>query len=378
MNLVVLGSTGSIGVQTLAIAENLHIPVTALSAHRNYKLLAEQARKFSVKTVAIADKRCYNDLKLLLSDTATKVLAGEHAVAGLAAEENVTVLNAVVGLAGLIPTITALTAGNTLALANKESLVAGGDIVMALSASKRAEILPVDSEHSAIFQCLAGQYNNKPRRIWLTASGGAFWGYDKNRLETVTIDDALRHPNWSMGKKITVDSATLMNKGLELIEAMHLFGVAEEDITVVVHRQSVVHSAVEFADGSVIAQMGTPDMRLPIQYALTFPERLPCPAPRLSLFEAKSLTFEELDTDTFPAIKLARQAVRVGGTASAILNGANEQANALFLAGKLRFRDITELVEKALSSVPAVKTAPSLAEIFEADNAAREFIIQNS
>lgn len=321
-NIVLLGSTGSVGRQTLEVAEKLGINVLALSAHENADLLTEQARKFGVRHTCLSSK------------TPDKLCE-------LASLPDCTVVNAVVGTAGLKPTLAALDSGNPVALANKETLVAGGEIVMAKSREKKVPVIPVDSEHSAIFQCLDGR--NKISKIILTASGGAFWGYDEERLKKVTREQALSHPNWDMGAKVTVDSATLMNKGLELIEAARLFGVTEDMIEVVVHPESVIHSAVEFADGAVIAQMGVPDMRLPIQYALTYPERLPSPVKRLSLPDTGKLTFMKAE---HVCVDMAREAVRLGGNAPAVLNAADRVAVELFLRGEIAFYEIPGLIKK--------------------------------
>lgn len=338
-SIVLLGSTGSIGIQTLDVARTHNIKVKALSAHTDKETLERQAREFGVSAECIC----------LSSENPDKLLE-------LAALEDCTVVNAIVGSAGLRPTLSALEAGNPVALANKETLVAGGELVTELSKRRNAPIIPVDSEHSAIMQCLEGNSSNQIQKIILTASGGAFFGYSKEQLKTVTREQALRHPNWNMGAKITVDSATLMNKGLELIEAIHLFGVKEEQIEVVIHPQSIIHSAVEFTDGTVIAQMSVPDMRLPIQYALTYPKRLPSNAKRLSLTDLSGgLTFAKPDCDTFPLLDLARRAARLGGNAPCALNAANERAVELFLQKQIAFWEIPETVEKAYNKVPKVK-----------------------
>jgi 1-deoxy-D-xylulose-5-phosphate reductoisomerase len=336
--IVILGSTGSIGRQTLDIAKTHHFGVIALSAHSNAELLEKQAREFSVPP----ENTC------LSSETPDKLRE-------LAAVKNCVIVNAVVGSAGLKPTLSAIEAGNAVALANKETLVAGGEIVIEKAREKGVPIIPVDSEHSAIFQCLNGQNGNKIRKIILTASGGAFFGYSKEQLKKVTREQALRHANRDMGAKVTVDSATLMNKGLELIEAVRLFGVDEEQIEVVIHPQSIVHSAVEFEDGSVISQMGVPDMRLPIQYALTYPERLPCPVKRLSLTETAQLTFSEADERTFICLALAREAVRLGGNAPCILNAADESAVKMFLNGEINFDEIPETIAEIFAKTPKTK-----------------------
>jgi len=341
-DIVLLGSTGSIGRQTLEVAKSLGIRVTALSAHNNAELLKIQAREFGVKNICLSsrepDKLC-----------------------GFAALPDCVVVNAVVGSAGLKPTLAALDAHNPVALANKETLVAGGELVMGKSREKNTPIIPVDSEHSAVFQCLNGESGNKINKIILTASGGAFYGYSKERLKQVTREQALRHPNWDMGAKVTVDSATLMNKGLELIEAARLFGVDESMIEVVVHPESVIHSAVEFDDGAVIAQMGVPDMRLPIQYALTYPKRLSCPVKRLSLTDIGKLTF--LKADNYICLDLAREALRIGGNAPAALSAADEVAVGLFLSGEIAFYEIEGLVAEIFAKIG--KTTEISAEIIE-------------
>ena len=367
----VLGSTGSIGTQALEVTERLGIEITALTACRGAKLLEAQARKTRPKAVALADEAAARALRISLRDTNIAVLSGPEGVAECAAMQCGCVLNGIVGIAGLAPTVAALQAGNPLALANKESLVAGGALVMGLAREKGLPILPVDSEHSAVFQCLQGAPERALRRVILTASGGAFYGKTKEELTGATVEGALNHPTWAMGAKITVDSATMMNKGLGVIEAAWLFGLPAERIDVLVHRQSIVHSLVEFADGAVLAQLGTPDMRLPIQYALTYPERLPSPAGQLDLAACGPLTFTEPDGETFPAIGLCRKAFRRGGLAPAMLNGANEAANALFREGKTGFLDITRLIAAVLEAVPPGE-ADCLEKILSADRYARE------
>lgn len=374
--LIILGSTGSIGVQALEVAERNGYKVTALAAGKNIDLLEKQARKFKPDIVAVSDKQAANDLKTRLADTNIKVLSGEEGVCAAAQYEGDIVLNAIVGIAGLKPTLAAITANKTIALANKETLVAGGEIVNRRIRETGVKLLPVDSEHSAIFQSLQGAPKGSIKKLLLTASGGPFYGKTKKELESVTVKDALNHPNWSMGAKITVDSATLMNKGLEVIEAVRLFDVAPNDIEVLVHRQSIVHSGIELSDGAVIAQLGTPDMRLPIQYALTYPERADFAFEHLSLADIGTLTFERPDTDTFRCLPLCIEAVKRGGLAPAAVNGANEEAVALFLKGKIKFLQIAELAEKALNSVNNKKEY-TIEDVFEADKAARE-LIRNS
>lgn len=374
--LIILGSTGSIGVQALEVAERNGYKVTALAAGKNTELLEKQARKFKPDIVAVSETQAAIDLKVRLADTDIKVLSGGEGVCAAAQYEGDIVLNAIVGIAGLRPTLAAIDAKKTIALANKETLVAGGEIVNRRLKETGVSLLPVDSEHSAIFQSLQGAPKGSLKKILLTASGGPFYGKTKKELESVTVKDALNHPNWSMGAKITVDSATLMNKGLEVIEAVRLFDVAPDDIEVLVHRQSIVHSGIELSDGAVIAQLGTPDMRLPIQYALTYPERADFAFEHLSLADIGTLAFERPDTETFRCLPLCFEAVKRGGLAPAAVNGANEEAVALFLSGKIKFLQIAEMAEKALVSVNNKKEY-TIEDVFEADKAARE-LIRNS
>lgn len=349
--ITILGSTGSIGTQALEVAKLRGFRVLALAAHSNIRLLEEQIRAFKPSLVAVADEKAAAALKIAVADMPVKVLAGLPGVCVCAATACDTVLNGMVGMAGLEPTLAAIAAGNEVALANKETLVAAGALVMREAASNGVRILPVDSEHSAIFQSLQGCSDMKMvRRIILTASGGPFFGKTRTELQTVTLSQALKHPNWSMGAKITVDSATMMNKGLELIEAVWLFGLPERQIDIVVHRQSVVHSLVEYMDGSVIAQLGVPDMRVPIQYALTYPARFESGVKPLRLEEWKTLTFEAPDNEAFPAMRLCRQAVARGGLYPAALNAANEAANRLFREGRIPFLAISARVEKAMET----------------------------
>ena len=373
--LSILGSTGSIGVQALDVCETLGVRVTSLAAYRNSALLERQARKFRVKTVALVDEAAANDLRVRLGDTDVRVLSGMDGVCECAADPDAdTVLNSVVGMAGLRPTLCAIEAKKTIALANKETLVAGGVLVTEEAKKNGVTVLPVDSEHSAIFQCLQGLHESAElKSILLTASGGPFFGKTKAELERVTVAEALRHPNWSMGAKITVDSATMMNKGLEVIEAVWLFGLPEDRIEVVVHRESIIHSLIECSDNAVLAQLGVPDMRVPIQYALTYPQRFPSSVRRLSLADCKTLHFDRPDEETFRCLALCRAAIRKGGLAPAVANGANEEANALFREGKLRFLQIPELVGAALDAVPA-GAVRSLDDVLAADEAARAFV----
>ena len=374
--IALLGSTGSIGRQTLEVARELGLTVAALTAHTNIDLLEQQARQFRPRLAAVYDPDAARVLRERLADTDIEVLAGEEGLlAAATAEEADTLVTAVMGSVGLAPTLAAIRQGKRIALANKETLVCAGELVMAAAAEYGAEIIPVDSEHSAVFQCLQGcRDRGELRRILLTCSGGPFYGKTHDQLEQMTAADALHHPNWRMGAKITVDSATLMNKGLEVIEAMRLYALPVEQVQPVIHRQSIVHSLVEFRDGAVLAQLGTPDMKLPIRYAMTYPYRAESPDAPLDLLQCGSLTFAAPDEDAFPCLRLARQCGKTGGTSCAILNGANEAAVALFLRGEIGFNDIHRCVERALSRV-AVKYQPSLADILEADRAARLAIL---
>ena len=371
--IVLLGSTGSIGTQTLDVCRSHNIRVKALSANSSVKLLEEQAREFHPEYVCVADENCTAELKTRLADTDIRVLSGVDGLCELAQLPCDTVVNAVVGMVGLRPTLAAAYAGRTIALANKETLVAGGRLVTDCVKEHGANLLPIDSEHSAIFQCLMGAGDNAIEKILLTASGGPFFGKTRDELHSVTREQALKHPNWSMGAKITIDSATLMNKGLELIEAVRLFDVRPEQIEIVVHRQSIIHSAVEFVDGAVIAQLGSADMRIPIQLALTYPARLPCPAKKLSLFDVGTLTFDRADEATFTCLAAAKKAISMEGNAPCIVNSANEAAVALFLADKIHFLDIGEAVRSALSEVPFIST-PSLQDILSSQRAAEEYV----
>ena len=349
--LVLLGSTGSIGVQTLDIArENPDLfEVRVLTARRNWELLAAQAREFDADAVVIADKECYTPLREALADTDIKVYAGEEAVEQVAAAGDTDVaVNALVGYAGLAPTVAALRAGKKLALANKESLVVGGETVMKLAEEHRAPILPIDSEHSAIFQCLAGE-ESPVRRLIVTCSGGSLRDFTPEQLETVTVEQALRHPQWRMGAKITIDSSTLVNKGFEVIEAHWLFGTPADRIAVLLHPQSIVHSMVEFEDGAIKAQLGTPDMRMPISYALMFPRRAFRPDERFDFLAHPTLSFAEVDRAKYPALDIAYDCLRRGGTAACTMNGSNEVAVAAFLGGKCRWKEIVRAIEYALS-----------------------------
>lgn len=375
-SLVILGSTGSIGTQALEVCRRDGYKVNGLAAGGNIELLEKQAREFGVKAVAVFNESKAQELKIKLADTDIKVLSGIDGVCEVARLEADVALNSIVGIAGLRPTLAAIESGKDIALANKETLVTGGDIVNRKAREKGVKILPVDSEHSAIFQSIQGSPQKSVRKILLTASGGPFYGKTREELENVTVKEALNHPNWSMGAKITIDSATLMNKGLEVIEAVHLFGLPADKIEVLVHRQSIVHSGVEFSDGAVIAQLGTPDMRLPIQYALTYPERSDYAFEHLDLFKVGTLTFEKPDTDTFRCLSLCVKAITEGGLLPTVVNGANEQAVGLFLEGKIKFLQIAELVEKALVSANNKKDF-TLEDILNADKLARECVLNN-
>jgi len=368
-----LGSTGSIGTQALDVARKHSFSVVALAGGRNIELLEAQAREFKPQLVAVADEKAGREIQIALKDTNTKVVFGENAAVEAAAIECDAVLNSIVGIAGLKPTLAAIESGNEIALANKETLVAAGDIVIKNAADKGVRILPVDSEHSAIFQSLQGVPKNSLKKIILTASGGPFFGKTREELENITPQMALKHPNWDMGAKITIDSSTLMNKGLEVIEAVKLFGVDVDDIEVVVHRESIIHSAVMLNDGAVIAQLGVPDMRLPIQYALTYPNRYECPGDELNLFELGKMTFYKPDYDTFTCLSTCISAVKDGGLKPAAANGANEEAVAKFLKGNIKYLQIGELVAEATQNQASVENY-SIEDVFAADKMAREFI----
>lgn len=372
-NIVILGSTGSIGTQTLDVCRMHGFGVKALSAGSNVELLEKQAREFRPEYVCIFHEEYYPDMKQRLSDTDIKVLCGMDGLCELARLECDIVVNSVVGMVGLVPTLEAAKVGNDIALANKETLVAGGKLVTDCVKQNHVQLLPIDSEHSAIFQCLMGAGENRPAKILLTASGGPFYGKTRDELADVTVEQALKHPNWSMGAKITIDSATLMNKGLELIEAVRLFDVKPEQVEIVVHRQSIIHSAVEFEDGAVIAQLGSADMRIPIQLALTYPARLPSPAKKLSFFDIGQLTFGRADENTFSCLAAAKKAIAMDGNAPCIVNSANEAAVALFLKKKIRFLDIGEVVNEALDSVPFIPE-PTLDDILSTRDAAGEYV----
>ena len=372
----VLGSTGSIGRQSLDIISRLpEIRVAALTAGSSVELMAQQCREFRPELAVMGTETAAMRLRELISDLPTKISWGE---AGLIEAATIPaadcVITAVVGMVGLKPTLAAIRAGKRIGLANKETLVCAGEIVMAEAKKYGTEIIPVDSEHSAIFQCLMGSGERKEiKRLILTCSGGPFFGMDREQLKKVTKSDALRHPNWKMGAKITVDCATLMNKGLEVIEAMRLYDMPLEQVDVVIHRQSIVHSMVEFVDGAVMAQLGAPDMRLPIQLALTYPERAVCPVDHLDLIGCGPLSFLEPDLENFPCLALARDCAKQGGTACPAMNGANEEAVAMFLRDEIGFYDIYRLVRQAVEEVPFIQN-PTLEEILETDRLAREAV----
>ena len=372
----ILGSTGSIGRQSLDVIENLkEIQVAALTAGTNVQLMAQQCRQFHPQLAVMATEQAAGELKEALAGEPTRIAWGEEGLIEAATiPEADCVITAVVGMVGLKPTLAAIRAGKRIGLANKETLVCAGELVMAEAEECGAEIVPVDSEHSAIFQCLMGCTDRREvKKILLTCSGGPFFDMDAADLKYVTKADALRHPNWKMGPKITVDCATLMNKGLEVIEAMRLYRVPLEQVEVLVHRQSIVHSLVEFTDGAVMAQLGAPDMRLPIQLALTYPQRMESPAPKLDLTQCAALTFCHPDLEKFPCLALAMECAKRGGTACPAMNGANEEAVALFLADKIGFYDIYRLVAQAVEQVPFIQN-PTLEEILEADHLARQAV----
>ena len=370
---IILGATGSIGRSAIDVCTKNGYQIAGVSANRDVAAMEQIVREHGIPLAVMADEKAAMDLRVRLSDTQTVVLGGAKAMRDLATWDSADIiLNAVVGIAGLLPTLSALHAGKDVALANKETLVTAGDLVNAMAKKHKAKILPVDSEHSAIFQCLQDVKRNV-KSIILTASGGPFYGYSSQQLRRVTREQALKHPNWSMGAKITIDSATMMNKGLELIEAVHLFDVTPDQVEIVVHRQSIVHSMVRFEDNSVLAQMGVPDMRLPIQYALAYPESTSAVVEPLDLLKANTLTFGACDEETFRAVKLARKAIGKGGTMPAILNGANECAVAAFLVDKIPFYRIPELVEEVCETV-TWKAQPELEDILEADRMSRQAV----
>ena len=373
----VLGCTGSIGRQTIAVAEHIGMPVAALTANRKIDLLEEQARRLHPRFVAVYDEQAAKQFKIAVADTDIQVGSGiEGLIRAATMEETDCVVTAVSGAVGLKPNLAAIDGKKRIALANKETLVCAGDIVMARAAEKGAEIVPVDSEHSAIFQCLMGREKGELRKILLTGSGGPFRGKARSELEDVTPEQAVKHPNWSMGAKISVDSATMMNKGLEFVEAMHLFGVTPDDIQVVIHPQSVIHSMVELVDGTVIAQLGVPDMGLPIQLALTYPQRCPSMFSRLDFTTLQSLSFEAPDYEKTPCLKLAMDCARMGGTAPCVMSAANEVAVGLFLRHQLGYNRIYDAAASAVEKVGVVQN-PDLETILAADAAARAYVLEN-
>lgn len=375
--MIVLGSTGSVGEQAIDVAQKLGVSVNAISAYKSSKRVEEQARAFGVRACAMSDEDAAADLKVRLADTCIKVYAGTQGICemihdiGTDNEAGQIVENSIVGEAGLLPTVATLKAGKRLALANKESLVAGGEVVMPLAKASGQDILPVDSEHCAIFQCLRSGKPQEIKKIILTASGGPFFGYTKEQLSKITVERALAHPTWKMGAKITVDSSTLMNKGFEVIEAVHLFGVSPDKIQVTVHRESIIHSAVEYIDNSVIAQMSLPDMRHCVQYALTHPNRLNGPTDELDLFKIGKLTFDKPDMEIFPLLCIAFDAIRLGGGVPAALNASNEEAVAAFLSGKISYPEISEVVAHTVESMSYTKDIHDLEGIMSVSAEAR-------
>ena len=374
-SVAVLGSSGSVGTQALDVCEKLGLRVDALTGGRNDQLLEEQIRRFRPRFCAMADADAARALRTRVRDTDTKIFEGEEGILALIGETDAkTAVNSILGLAGLAPTLAAARRGMRIATANKESIVAAGDLVNAAIRENGAELIPVDSEHSAIFQCLHCGTHGEVKRILLTASGGPFFGYTKEQLERVTRADALRHPTWKMGAKITVDSATLMNKGLEVIEAVRLFGVSPAQITVVVHRESIIHSAVEYIDNAVIAELSHPDMRECVQYALTYPHRVPAVIEPLDLLKVGTLTFKRPDTEAFPLLALAFRAIETGGLMPAVLSAANEAAVSLFLADKIRFAEIAAVVERAMDGFKN-KSDFTVEDVFSADREARKRVL---
>lgn len=371
----ILGSTGSIGTQTLEIVRNnKDLQVVALAAGQSVEIMEEQVREFAPFLAVMWTKEAADALRIKVADTKTKVLCGMEGLLEIAVMTELEVLvTAIVGMIGIKPTIAAIQAGKTIALANKETLVTAGHIIMPLAAQKNVSILPVDSEHSAIFQSMHGENTQRVSKILLTASGGPFRGKKREELGQITVEDALRHPNWSMGRKITVDSSTLVNKGLEVIEAKWLFQTEPEKIQVVVHPQSIIHSMVEYADGGIMAQLGMPDMKLPIQYALFYPDRRPMEGKRVDFFALSALTFEKPDTDTFKGLSMAYDAIKAGGSMPTVYNAANEKAVSLFLERKIRFLEIYDLIEGAMAHHKVVAD-PSVEEILDAEAAAYEYI----
>ncbi len=376
-SLSILGSTGSIGTQTLDVARKLNLTVNALSAYSSIELLEEQIREFRPALAVVFDEDRAEELKIKIADTSTKVLSGMNGLYEICHDDSDLIVNAVVGMVGLEPTLEAIKAKKDIAFANKETLVAGGALVMDAVKENGVKLLPVDSEHSAIFQCLqAAPPDKRLKKILLTASGGPFFGKTADELRDVTVEQALAHPNWSMGAKITIDSATMMNKGLEIIEAAWLFDTDPDDIEVVVHRESIIHSMVEFTDNSVLAQLGVPDMRIPIQYAITYPERVPSLVPEIDWKTLSQMTFYSADDKTFRCLAACKRAMKKGGLYPAVANGANEVANRLFRDGRISFLQIGELVSAAVDELNVGK-ASTLDDVLSADHLAREFVYQN-
>ncbi len=377
-NISILGSTGSIGTQALDVADKLDLKVTAITANTNIKTLEEQVRKYEPALAVVFDESKYSQFKSNIADTNTKVSAGMDGLIEAATQNNADlILNSVVGMVGLLPTIAAANAKKDIALANKETLVAGGSLVMKAVSDNGVNLYPVDSEHSAIFQCLQGCPEKKAlKRLILTASGGPFFGKKAEELKNVTVEQALNHPNWDMGAKITIDSATMMNKGLEIIEASWLFDMPADKIDVVVHRESVIHSMIEYVDNSVIAQLGVPDMRIPIQYAITYPNRFESPVNQLNLTDYAKLTFFEPDYDAFKCLRACKQAIERGGLCAAAANGANEVANKLFRDGKISFLDIGDLVMDAMLRQDNI-SAKTVDDVLTADKNARDYVLSN-
>lgn len=372
-NIVILGSTGSIGTQTLEVCENLGIRAVALTANKNIELLEQQVRKYRPKKAVVFDEKRAKSLKENVSDTNTEILCGMDGLCEAACMTDADiVMTAVSGMVGLRPTLEAIKSKKNIALANKESLVAGGELVMKAARDNHVDILPVDSEHSAIFQCLNGSIKYLDKLI-LTASGGPLFGMKKSDLRAVTVKEALDHPNWNMGAKISIDSATMMNKGLEIIEACHLFNLPESKVDAIIHRESVIHSMVEYVDGSVIAQMGVPTMKTPIQYALTYPSREKLPGNHLNLADIKNLSFFEIDSNTFEATTICRDAIRAGGSAPLVINSANEVAVDLFLNNKIKFSEIIELIKTASNKFKP-QNIEFLEQILEIDSLVRDFL----
>lgn len=370
----ILGSTGSIGTQTVDVLDSINAGAVALTTNRNVKLLERQARALRPELAVAFDEAAAKELKTALADTDIRVAAGMDGLIEAASLPSADIVTtAVVGMVGLLPTMAAIEAGHDIALANKETLVCAGHLVTEAARGRGVKILPVDSEHSAIFQCVQAAQGNRLDKIILTASGGPFFGRTAAELEHVTVEQAMKHPNWSMGAKITIDSATMFNKGLELIEAMWLYGMDPDDIEIVIHRESIVHSLIEFEDGAVLAQLDLPDMRLPIQYALTYPARVPCKMERLSLAKVGHMSFYAPDEEAFPALRIAREAARQKGSAGAVLNGANEAAVGLFLDREIGFSDIPRLVERALAALPQQR-ADTIGDVLAFDRAAREAV----